>query len=176
MRYVLSVVGLIIVLFSGYILFQRFTPHEQSVFSPVPATSRKAPTGFAAVKEYQSDTGESILPETYKNPSIDGVIVRIDWKDLEPQENSFRWQILDSVFSQARANGKWVGLIIVPGFGTPDWALSGVKTGLFDKKYGRGSGQKAVLPLPWNAVYINRWLAFLTEVSIAFTCQACVSK
>jgi hypothetical protein len=130
------------------------------------------PIGLTAVKEYKDNArkqdNDSFNPETYKNPSISGVSFRVYWKDLEPGNDSFNWQITDAVFSQASANGKWVDLIIVPGFETPTWALQGVRTGTFSRKYGRGAGITGPLPLPWDETYLSRWFNFLQVVSARY--------
>lgn len=127
------------------------------------------PIGIFAVKEYgakfRQEKNPSFDPETYKNPYITGVSLRIAWKDLEPDDGNFNWNITDEVFREAQANGKSVKLIIVPGFDTPPWALQGAQNEKFHRKYGRGAGGLEPLPLPWDETYLNRWFSFLREVS-----------
>ena len=56
-------------------------------------------------------------------------------------------------------------MVLIPGFGTPAWALQGVQTATFTVKYGPGKGEQLSLPLPWDQTYLNRWFAFLKAVS-----------
>jgi hypothetical protein len=58
-----------------------------------------------------------------------------------------------------------VQLLIFPGFFSPGWALDGVKTDQFPLQYGPGKGKVETLPMPWDQVYLDRWFAFLKELS-----------
>lgn len=104
----------------------------------------------------------------YTNPNIAGLTFRTSWADIEPAKGSFVWAKLDTVFDSAEKNGKWVELIIIPGFGTPAWALQGVPTGTFSVIYGPGKGENLTMPLPWNQIYLTRWFAFLKVVSARY--------
>ena len=105
---------------------------------------------------------------TYTNPNIAGLTFRTSWADVEPTKGNFVWTKLDTVFDNAEKNGKWVELILIPGFGTPAWALQGVQTGAFSVIYGPGKGGNLVLPLPWDQLYLDRWFAFLKAVSARY--------
>ena len=60
---------------------------------------------------------------------------------------------------------KWVQLAIFPGFFSPAWALEGAKTDLFAIPYGPDHGTVAKLPMPWDRVYLDRWFAFVKQLS-----------
>lgn len=135
---------------------------RQQFFQPKTANLSVPLSGIIAVKEYRE---KSFSDSVYQNPYVSGVALRIGWNYLEPRPNQFSWDILDLVFSNAAASGKYVGLIITPGFDTPAWALSGVKTVSMSRKYGAGRGSVASLPLPWDSVYLDRWYDFLGQVS-----------
>jgi Beta-galactosidase len=105
---------------------------------------------------------------TYANPSIAGLTFRTSWADIEPTQGNFVWTKLDSVFDSSEKNNKWVELIIIPGFGTPTWALQGVQTATFSVIYGPGKGQELLMPLPWDQTYLDRWFAFLKAVSARY--------
>ena len=98
---------------------------------------------------------------TYGNSNISGITFRTSWADVEPAQGDFEWTKLDTVFDNAEKNGKWVELVLIPGFGTPAWALQGVQTGSFSIIYGPGKGENLMLPLPWDEIYLNRWFSFL---------------
>ncbi len=55
-------------------------------------------------------------------------------------------------------------LILIPGFGTPSWAMQGVQSGMFAIGYGPGSGKLLPLPVPWDQTYLSRWFAFLKAI------------
>ncbi len=125
----------------------------------------RPPTGLIAVQEYKPGDASVFAGAVFENSSIAGVAPRINWKDVEPNVNQFNWQIIDQVFTQATASGKFVVLTVVPGFGTPGWALQGVTTAAFAHQYGPGTGQVGTLPMPWDQVYLSRWFAFLQQVA-----------
>jgi hypothetical protein len=93
------------------------------------------------------------------------VTFRTSWADVEPEEGRFDFSKIDTVLSSAEKNGKWVRLILLPGFGTPGWAMQGAQSGMFSIPYGPGGGTVRRLPLPWDSVCLNRWFTFLTQVS-----------
>ena len=54
---------------------------------------------------------------------------------------------------------------MIPGFGTPSWALQGVQAGTFAVGYGPGSGTPLPLPAPWDHTYLSRWFTFLKAIA-----------
>ena len=133
------------------------------------------PTGITAVNNTEPSTqtgeffdGKLFEDQTYTNPNIAGLTFRTSWADIEPSEDNFVWTKLDTVFDNAEKNGKWVELVLIPGFGTPTWALQGVPTSTFSVLYGPGKGNELALPLPWDQTYLNRWFTFLKAVSARY--------
>lgn len=113
------------------------------------------------------DTRDPAL-NAYTNPNTSGLTFRTSWADVEPEEGRFDFSKIDTVLERAEKNGKWVRLILLPGFGTPDWALQGAQSAMFSIPYGPGGGTLKRLPLPWDGVYLNRWFAFLKQVSARY--------
>lgn len=122
-------------------------------------------SGIFAVKALNDSAGISFTDQTYSNPNISGVVPRISWNTIEPQENKFQWQALDDIFTSAAQHGKKVVIIPVAGFDGPSWALQGVQTANFPRKYGKGAGQISPLPLPWDQTYLSRWYSFLSVLA-----------
>jgi hypothetical protein len=149
---------LLVIAIAGYLLVGRFV-------ATAPSGARVVPRGVWAVAEYGPASKQIFSDATYANPTIAGVAARIGWRDLEPREGQFAWQLLDEVFAKAEARRMDVILILVPGFDSPGWALDGAQAARFQRKYGPGAGQIAPLPLPWDETYLTRWFAFLQQVS-----------
>jgi hypothetical protein len=63
------------------------------------------------------DTSNPTL-NAYTNPNTSGVTFRTSWADVEPEDGKFDFSKIDTVFANAEKNGKWVKLILIPGFGT----------------------------------------------------------
>ena len=146
------------------------TPPLSTPTNAPPLNIPTRPTGLTAVNNFESTTrvGSLFDDRTYTNPNISGLTFRTSWADVEPTEGNFTWTKLDTVFDKAEKNGKWVELVLIPGFATPAWALQGVQTASFNVKYGPGKGDQLSLPLPWDQTYLNRWFAFLKAVSARY--------
>ncbi|MDR3577425.1 MAG: beta-galactosidase [Anaerolineaceae bacterium] len=135
----------------------------------------KQPRGITAVNNFEPSAqagsmfdGKLFDDQTYLNPNVAGITFRTSWGDIEPTQDNFNWTKLDKVFDSAEKNGKWVELVLIPGMGTPGWALQGVQTATFSVIYGPGKGDNLLMPLPWDQTYLNRWFTFLKAVSVRY--------
>jgi hypothetical protein len=90
--------------------------------------------------------------------------LQIHWGDIEPVQGKPDWSKLDALFAAAISSKKWVQLDIFPGFFSPEWALEGAKTDLFNIPYGPGSGAVTKLPMPWDRVYLGHWFTFVRQL------------
>ena len=124
-----------------------------------------APNGLVAVLPPGPQRNPAQDQQALSNPFISGAAAQIDWRDLEPTQGRPDWAKLDALFAAAEASNKWVQLLIFPGFFSPAWALQGAETDLFPVQYGPGHGTVTRLPMPWDGTYLNRWFAFLKQLS-----------
>ena len=108
---------------------------------------------------------ERLELQALNNPFISGVAVQMYWRDIEPVEGQPDWSKLDALFAAAESGNKWVQLLLFPGFHAPEWAKEGAQTDRFPIQYGPGKGTIEKLPMPWDRVYLNRWFAFLKQLS-----------
>ena len=140
-------------------------PAQASPASPPPCASSDdtIPSGLAVV--LPSGRYHSLNLQALNNVFMSGVAVQINWRDIEPVQGKPDWSKLDELFAAAESSKKWVQLAIFPGFFSPAWALDGAKTDLFAIPYGPGHGTVARLPMPWDRVYLDRWLAFVKQLS-----------
>jgi hypothetical protein len=143
-----------------------------------PAHGTNAPAGIAVVNRMDAhrvgklfDTSNPTL-NAYANPNTSGVVFRTSWADVEPEERRFVFAKLDTVFANAEKNGKWVDLILIPGFGTPRWAMQGVQSATFAIQYGAGTGTTLPLPVPWDHTYLSRWFTFLKAIADRYAGKA----
>ncbi len=162
------------VLLSMCLLSWTFLSAHAQRNQPRPSVSTDMPSGISAVNLIDAarvgklfDTSNPTL-NAYANPNTSGLTFRTSWADVEPEEGKFDFSKIDTILANAEKNGKWVRLILVPGFGTPGWALQGVQSGMFSIQYGPGGGKVKTLPIPWDRVYLNRWFAFLKQLSARY--------
>jgi glycosyl hydrolase family 42 (putative beta-galactosidase) len=134
-----------------------------------PPSSRAvpAPNGLDVVLDTKALEDKTWL-QALHDPSISGVALQIRWSDLEPTKDRFDWSKLDELMSAAQSSKKWVHLLIFPGFFSPDWALQGAQTDQFPIQYGPGKGTIKALAMPWDPVYLNHWLNFVSQVGTRY--------
>lgn len=134
---------------------------------PIPcgATNDAIPRGLAVVLPTGDTRDLSENRKALNNSFMSGVAVQINWRDIEPVEGRFDWSRLDALFAAAESSNKWLRLSIFPGFFSPEWALDRAKTEVFDIQYGPGHGTPTKLPMPWDRMYLGRWLAFVRKVA-----------
>ena len=137
--------------------------------APAPScapTDQSVPSGL--VVDITPRENGSLDLRALKNPCISGVALQIHWSEIEPLQGSPDWSKLDELFAAAESSKKWLHLEIFPGFFAPAWALEGVKTEQFPIQYGPGKGTVLRLPMPWNELYLDRWFAFLKQLSARY--------
>ncbi len=91
--------------------------------------------------------------KVFRDRLISGVDAGIEWQYLEPNKSGsgqFDRTLLNQVFRQADRSKKFVVLSLKPGFGTPSWALKGVKTVTTAWSYHSVQVKPQPLPLPWD--------------------------
>jgi len=128
------------------------------------STSDTTPSGLVVVLPKAGKQDDSLTLRALNISFISGVDLQIDWRDIEPVQGKPDWSKLDALFAAAISSKKWVKLDIFPGFFSPEWALEGAKTDLFNIPYGPGSGAVAKLPMPWDRVYLGRWFTFVRQL------------
>jgi hypothetical protein len=86
------------------------------------STDATTPSGIAVVLPPGEKGYKSGNLETLNNPSVSGVAVQINWRDIEPVQGKPDWSKLDALFAAAILSKKWVQLDIFPGFFSAEWA------------------------------------------------------
>ena len=129
------------------------------------STDNPLPSGLVVVIKDKAKQNRGLDLRTVSNPYVSGVALQIHWSDIEPLEGKPDWTKVDALFAAAESSKKWVQLFIYAGYFAPAWALEGVQTDMFTIPIGPNEGQAQRLPMPWDRVYLNRWFAFLKQLS-----------
>ena len=148
------------------------TPGRPPAFQSAMPVQGHRPTGLVAV--IRNVPGQGINQTTVSNPYITGVALLIRWNEIEQMQDVPDWSALDRLVTDAASAHKWVQFLIAPGFFAPSWALAGVKTDQFRIQYGPNVGQAAALPMPWDPVYLKRWIGFLRKLSQRYASSSTV--
>ncbi len=106
----------------------------------------------------------SINAQVLTNPDVDGVVLRLGWKAIEPHDGVFSWEQLDSQIVQAAAHGKKVSIGVFAGYGAPSWLyVEGSQrfTFVWDQQWGPPPCSIQTIPVPWDPIFQARWTAFI---------------
>lgn len=105
--------------------------------------------------------------DTLDKPFINGVVVRMYWRDLNPKKGNYNWSFIDTQLNRAKKNGKKVRFMIAPGFYSPNWVLrdKNIATATFTVPQGPDKGQLKPLPLPWDQTYLSYWFEFVDALA-----------
>lgn len=113
--------------------------------------------------------GKRCADAALANPSVDGLGIRQDWKDLEPTEGVYNWDFLDSEVARAAAAGKMVLLRINTQSAKPDWVTNAVTQAggaffTFDK-----DGVPTTIPVFWDPTFLAKKKAMIAALGAHFT-------
>ncbi len=144
-----------------------------TVVAGAPAESGSAADIYALIAANQ-------LPEaaTLRSPYIVGISVRASWADMEPIEGRYRWGYFDRCIAQARRAGLLVMLQVVPDYRTPQWVY-GAGAQRFEyidtNPYHATYGQLLAIPVPWDAVFLDKWTRFVSAFGKHYNSNPAVS-
>jgi len=125
---------------TGYGMSEQNTPCSPAV--PSIASRTVAGTTQYLCRSPDPDHYGRTMPETWARPDITGVFIRLQWKDLQPTQDSWDDSILLRETDAAVAAGKLYSLVLESGRdGQPPWLFEPVESG--------GAGMPA-LELIWN--------------------------
>ena len=63
----------------------------------------------------------SVIPDVANKSYVNGILVRVVWKDIEPIDDTYNWSLIDDQITAAVSYGKKISLAIGGGPNTPQW-------------------------------------------------------
>jgi hypothetical protein len=101
----------------------------------------------------------SVVPSIAEKEYVQGILVRVVWKDIEPSNDSYNWSFIDNQIYAAQSFGKKIALAIGSGPNSPDWLyLLGAQPISFSIPF------NGTIPSPWDAIFLEQWKDFITEL------------
>ncbi len=101
----------------------------------------------------------SVDPRIASQPFVKGILVRVTWDLLEPNDDQFNWVQLDTQILRANSYGKKVTLAVVNGPNAPRWLYSsGVPFASI------GAPNNDTIPYPWDSTYLAEWDEMITAL------------
>ncbi len=106
-------------------------------------------------------------------PGVDGLVLVLGWKNIEPAKGSFDWRALDAWMNTAIATHKKVELSIRADFHTPSWLFQPQPVGggatllafSFTRKPTDLVCIAESLAAPWDSAFFVQWDTMLDSVS-----------
>ena len=150
------------------IALASFSPRQMAVsFAALALISITGPPAWCGMPHGVFALGDPNRPiprAIFDNPHVDGIALRYFWNELEPAEGQFNWAPIDAEIAQAVEHRKLVSLGVTPGILTPDWVYrdgAAQFSFMWDKPWGPPPCSKVRIPVPWDPVYLSKWLAFV---------------
>lgn len=126
------------------------------------------PTGITALGPVLDGTSTRDIPdEILNNPDVAGVSIRIPWSLVEPQEGTFKWDVLERQMARVRSASKFVILRVMSGsVSLPEWLLQKVQTiqVLDDNPYHTTYGQMIKVQVFWDPELLKAKGALYVEM------------
>lgn len=99
---------------------------------------------------------QSSVPEGIEDIElVDGVLVKVAWKDIEPEPGVFDFSLIDSQLALAEGKGMRVSLAVTNGPDAPPWLAT---EGAVFFEYGSFIDETRItIPALWDAVYLARY-------------------
>lgn len=92
---------------------------------------------------------------------LDGVLVRVAWRDIEPEPGVYHWELIDDQLEKATTENLLINIAILNGPSSPHWLLDqGAEVFEFTPF---NATETRELPLPWDSVYIDAYTSFISE-------------
>ncbi|MFL3664654.1 MAG: T9SS type A sorting domain-containing protein [Flavobacteriales bacterium] len=119
-----------------------------------------APTGIWCSCPPTTGIGNgSVDPVVASKPYVNGILVRVVWKDIEPNDNTYNWALIDNQISAAQSYGKKISIAVGGGPNSPNWLYSlGVQTLNYSLPF------NGTIPVPWDTIFLDKWTEFITEL------------
>jgi hypothetical protein len=136
------------------------TPTPSPTPTATPVQTKPWPAGIIGLCPQDTignPIGDLSTIPAWTNPNVNGVRLRECWNVIEPQDGIYNWTTIDQALSLGNQYGKKVGISISAGFYTPQWVYDSGAT-----KYDLVDGSGNTMPLPWEAAFQNKWLAFIS--------------
>jgi len=92
-------------------------------------------------------------------PYVAGLSARFAWKDLEPRQGEYDWQLLENAHKLALARKKPMIVRVVSGMHAPEWVykLDGVRSVTFGPAEVSWLKFETRMPVPWDEPHLAAW-------------------
>jgi len=98
----------------------------------------------------------SVDPSIASKFYVNGILVRVAWKDIETSDNTYNWALIDNQITAAQSYNKKISLAIGGGPNSPSWLYSlGAHSISFTVPF------SGTIPIPWDTTFLTKWTEFI---------------
>lgn len=159
----LFIILIFIFVFINYYNFSLLRAEEPSKYAP--SKTYEGIFGMAGPK-YPLEKKLDIFERTFKGaPWINGMLVIVPWKNLQPEENRFDWQEVDKLVNLAVKYNRKVSICFASVL-APDWIYEKGVPKFFRtdiNPHHQTHGQKLTVPMPLSDKFYELWSGFIKE-------------
>jgi len=121
-------------------------------------TNYPAPTGVWCSCPPTTGIGNGSVDPTVASKSyVNGILVRVAWKDIETADNTYNWALIDNQITAAQSYGKKISLAIGGGPNSPNWLYTlGTQSISYTVPF------SGTIPIPWDTTFLTKWTEFIT--------------
>ena len=113
----------------------------------------------------------SVIPEVAQLDHVDGVLVRLEWRTVEPSPGVYDWSLLDEQIARAEQYSIRISLAIVNGGSAPSW-LASLGVPMFSYQFFDETRQ---MPIPWDSTFQARWSQFVQALGARYANEDTIS-
>lgn len=106
---------------------------------------------------------------TFDMPYIDGVKLRLGWRNIEQSNNVYDWSLIDSYVEEARTRDKYLSISIAGGSASPQWLIAMLEPSEY--VIARGN----IVPNLWNETYVTEYIQFIEAFGARYVNEKYVS-
>ena len=94
---------------------------------PVVAAQKPWPAGIFDLPGAISESKRigNAGPKPWLNANVDGMRIRVGWKEIETADGVYDWSLIDECLANAATSGKVAGISVGAGIGCPAWLYGG---------------------------------------------------
>ena len=112
------------------------------------------------------------IPADIWDAPIAGATISASWAATEPRARQYDWTVIDADVIHAAEARKKVMIGVIPGINTPAWVYNlgarSVSLSWWIAAWGPLMGSVVRVPVPWDAVYLREWSAFVAALGARY--------
>lgn len=142
-KIIITILGTLILCSTNLIFAQPNYPAPNGIWCSCPPT-----TGIGS---------GSVDPAVASKFYVNGILVRVSWKDIETSDNTYNWALIDNQITAAQYYNKKISLAIGGGPNSPSWLYSlGVQSVSYTVPF------DGTIPIPWDTTFLAKWTEFIS--------------